>query len=127
MSSKTLAAAALAALSCAAGSTALANPGAGEGYDPLPVSTASALTRAQVRSEAAQARAQGLVTHGDRTVFLAPQGQPTARAQVLAELAEALRLGAFGKGEDGFAPTPEQLRRIQMAGLQALDTTLATR
>jgi hypothetical protein len=49
-------------------------------------------------------------------------GPAKARAQVVAETREAARLGLLKVGEDGIATdvTPEQLHRIEQAGLQAV-------
>jgi hypothetical protein len=50
------------------------------------------------------------------------------RAQVRAEAAEALRVGAISVGDREHAlPTAEQLDSIGMAGAKALSMTLASR
>jgi hypothetical protein len=49
------------------------------------------------------------------------------RAQVLAELAEARRLGLVGGGDFLVLPTPEQNERIRLAGLRAAMPMVAAR
>lgn len=45
---------------------------------------------------------------------------PKTRAQVLAELAEAKRIGAVQRGDVTLVETPEQLAQIAAAGVRAL-------
>jgi hypothetical protein len=46
---------------------------------------------------------------------------------VVAETREAARLGLFSHGDETVAPTPAQLARVELAGLQALTMALAMR
>ena len=92
-----------------------------------PIPQHSTLTRAEVREAAIQARAAGLVQHGDATHFAVPTGSSLTRAQVLAETLAAIRVGAISRGEHNSFPTAEQLQSIRMAGLEALTMDTATR
>jgi hypothetical protein len=84
----------------------------------------STKTRAEVRAETQIAVARGLVARSeadfDRLAQVAPSSM-LSRAQVLAEAAEARRLGLIAHG-DLAAPeaTPEQLERIRLAGQRVL-------
>jgi hypothetical protein len=48
------------------------------------------------------------------------------RAQVLAELSEARRLGLFAQGDRDVFASLEQLEQIRIAGLRAVETKVAT-
>jgi Domain of unknown function (DUF4148) len=92
-----------------------------------PVTWQSTLTRAEVRAEAARARAAGEFSLSDETYVPKVAFMPKTRAQVHAETLEAIRLGLTRNGEDTVLPTVEQLSRVEMAGLRALSMTLAAR
>lgn len=112
---KSLVAVALAALSF----NALA-----DGGDVQPfVSTPSTLTRAEVRVDLAKAMAAGTIAQGELAIVESARAASRSRAEVLAELREAQRLGLTRVGEIG-APiaTAEQLQRIQRAGERAATT-----
>lgn len=97
--------------------------------DVTPDNTApfmSTLTRAEVRQAAIEARAAGLISHGDRSFVAEPTGMAKTRAQVVAETLEAIRLGAIDRRELSSSPTPAQLESIRMAGLKALPMIAAT-
>jgi Domain of unknown function (DUF4148) len=50
---------------------------------------------------------------------------PKSRAQVIAELNEAQRLGLVARGERDVFSTPEQREQIRQAGLRALEVRVA--
>jgi hypothetical protein len=52
---------------------------------------------------------------------------PKTRAQVRAETLEAARIAPLSRGEHYHFYTPEELRRIQQAGLRALAVEMAAR
>ena len=52
---------------------------------------------------------------------------PKTRAQVRAETLEAARIAPLSRGEEYRFYTPEELQRIQQAGLRALATEMAAR
>lgn len=68
------------------------------------------------------ALAAGEQQYGDRTTHFeaAGNGPSKTRAQVLAELAEAVRIGAISRSESNTFPSDAQLRSIRLAGLKAL-------
>jgi hypothetical protein len=88
-------------------------------------------TRAEVRSELAQALREGRVARNDfdkQRLALEPIGLGKSRAQVVAETREAARLGLLGVGEYGaIPPTAEQLRLIALADERAMAVHLAAR
>jgi hypothetical protein len=51
---------------------------------------------------------------------------PLSRAQVLAELREAQRVGALDRHEHTSLPTPAQLESIRQAGLRAAQMQMAS-
>jgi hypothetical protein len=109
---KSLVAATLAALSFSAFA---------DGGDVQPfVSQPSTLTRAEVRADLAAAIAAGTIAQGELGSVWAPRGSERSRAEVVAELIEAQRLGLTRVTEAG-APvaTAEQLQLIQRAGERA--------
>jgi hypothetical protein len=113
---KSLVAATLAALSF----SALA-----DGGDVQPfVSQPSTLTRAEVRADLAAAIAAGAIAQGELDPILAPRASQRSRAEVVAELIEAQRLGLTRVTEAG-APvaTAEQLQLIRRAGERAAGMT----
>jgi Domain of unknown function (DUF4148) len=92
-----------------------------------PASTVSTLTRDDVRNAAIEARIAGLLHRGEATVHHEAALSLKTRAQVVAEAVEARRLGVIAGGEATVLPTPAQLERIQMAGLNAVPMNLAQR
>jgi hypothetical protein len=80
----------------------------------------STVTRAQVQSGVAAAVARGEIPVGERgPVFIDPPSTRT-RAQVLAELREAIRLGVHNPSEAGVPiTTPAQEAQIAAAGRAA--------
>jgi hypothetical protein len=83
----------------------------------------STITREQVKQEMREAYARGDRDCGERGYVAAETpSTPRSRAEVVAELREAQRLGLLSVGE-GNAPTatPEQERMIAEAGKQAAD------
>lgn len=90
----------------------------------------STLSRAEVRAAFIEARNAGLITAGEHTVAvesLRPTGTMLTRAQVLAELREAKRIGAIGYGDQPIIPTERQLSLIRMAGERAVAMAVAAR
>jgi Domain of unknown function (DUF4148) len=106
-------------------STAMAQ--AGEATYDYPVAQPSAVTRAEVKAEAARALAAGEPTGGEFTYLAPATGLVKTRAQVVAELREALRLGLIESGEKTVLPTAAQLAQVELAGLKALAMKVATR
>lgn len=100
---------------------------ANEGGFEYPLAYQSTLTRAEVRAEATRALAAGEVTRGEAGYVAPIIGMQKTRAQVFAETREAVRLGLVGGGEVIVTPTAVQLALVQMAGLKALDMTVAAR
>jgi hypothetical protein len=85
--------------------------------------TRSTLTREQVRQEMRDAIARGDRFDGERGYVPAPTpSKPRSRAEVLAELREAMRLGLLAVG-DGDIPvaTAAQERLIAKAGRDAAE------
>jgi hypothetical protein len=100
---------------------------AGEATYDYPATRPSAVTRAEVKAEAARALAAGELTRGEFTYLAPATGLAKARAQVVAELREAFRLGLIEDGEKPVLPTAAQLAQVERAGLQALAMTVAAR
>ncbi len=125
MFTKTLITAAIALVSFAASTAAMANEDSAQLL--AGPSLSSTLTRVEVRAEAQRARAAGEITQGEISADIKPVGMAKTRAQVRAELAEAIRVGAISQGENSTFPTAAQLQLIQMAGLRALQMTVAAR
>lgn len=90
-----------------------------------PVAATSVVSRAAVQEAALQARAAGLNPGGEAAHGQPAAGMALARAQVVAETLEAIRIGAVEHGEQSRVLTPMQLERIHMAGQRALSTTTA--
>lgn len=130
MFTKTRLSAFLAAVT-AVSAAALASPAfALEGDTGQGMTFHSTLTRAEVRAAFIQARDAGLITAGEHTVAvesLRPTGMMLTRAQVVAELREARRIGAIGHGDQIKIPTEEQLSLIRMAGERAAAMSVASR
>ncbi|MBC7942202.1 MAG: DUF4148 domain-containing protein [Chitinophagaceae bacterium] len=85
------------------------------------------LTRAEVKQQLRQARAEGRIVEGEQSYVAEPVGMAKTRAQVRAETLEAVRVGAIGYGEQSVFPTFAQLQSIELAGLKALSTHVAAR
>lgn len=112
INAKSLVAATLAALSF----SALA-----DGGDVQPfMSGPSTLTRADVRADLASAIAAGAISQGELVYAWSPRASERSRAEVLAELIEAQRLGLTRVTEAGTpVATAAQLQLIQRAGERA--------
>lgn len=76
-------------------------------------------TRAEVVAQLVGARAG--VNEIDAGLIVAIDNAPKTRAQVLAELAEAQRIGAVQRGDVTLIETAEQRAQIVAAGLRALN------
>lgn len=94
-----------------------------------PFAVASTLSRAEVRAELLRHRAANPLPAGDATPdFALPvAGMAKTRGQVVAELAEARRLGLVADGERSVFPTAAQLQAIEQAGQRALAMQVAVR
>ncbi len=88
------------------------------GAEPF-VNIHSAATTSEVRAQLAGARLG--VNDIDAGLVIAIDNAPKTRAQVLAELAEAKRIGAVQRGDVTFVETPEQTAQIVAAGVRALN------
>ncbi len=97
-----------------------ADPGA-------PTANTSTLTRMEVRAALDQARAEGRLERGERSLVTLPSGMAKTRAQVVAETQEAIRIGAIERGERSRDDTPQQIEQIRKAGLKALMMNVASR
>jgi hypothetical protein len=86
-----------------------------------------ARTRAEVLAELEAARASGELLRSQRDNYVPPStGVSKTRQQVNAETAEARRLGLLGHEGDGpVVATPEQLARVEAAGLRARAEAMA--
>ena len=108
----------LAIAALAASSSAFAND-----VDFYPNGFASSAIR-----EAQAARVAELARPGGDANAAAPAPTQKSRAQVVAETREAARLGLLSTGEAGaFQPTPEQARRVELAGQRAVGTEAASK
>ena len=65
------------------------------------------------------------LVQGEAFNFPEPVGEAKTRAQVRAETLEAIRVGAISRSDRYEFPTAQQLESIRMAGLRALDPTMA--
>ncbi len=83
------------------------------------------LTRAEVRAQAIAARDAGQLPDTDIVAFNVPAGFEKTRAQVLAELNEAQRLGLVNvaDGEYPVIATAQQAEQVRQAGLRAVGTS----
>ena len=79
----------------------------------------STASRAEVRAEAVAAREANLIAHGEILPVQKTEGVGKTRAQVVAETAEARRLGLLHIGEEMKFATPTQAEQIRLAGLRA--------
>jgi|LNFM01.1.fsa_nt_gb hypothetical protein len=96
-----------------------------DGGDVQPfVSQPSTLTRAEVRADLVAAIAAGAIAQGELGHVWSPRASERSRAEVVAELIEAQRLGLTRVTEAG-APvaTAEQLQLIRRAGERAATMT----
>lgn len=88
-----------------------------------PVSkTVSTLTRADIQAQAIAARDAGHFDNMDTQPLIVPTGIAKSRAQVVAETAEAQRLGLLNVSDHEFPKiaTPEQAEQVRQAGLRAI-------
>lgn len=126
---KTLLAAAVVAFAAFSTTAAAAGPigDADPGYPGLVhgqiVSTAAA---DKTTPRMAATRVTQPLVQGEAFNFPEPVGEAKTRAQVRAETLEAIRVGAIQRSERFELPTAEQLESIRLAGLRALDPTVAT-
>lgn len=91
-----------------------------------PVSkTVSTLTRAEVQAQAVAARDAGHFDHMDTQPLIVPTGIAKTRAQVVAETAEAQRLGLLNVSDTDYpkVATAEQAELVRQAGLRAITST----
>lgn len=123
MNTKTLFAAAFAALTALGAGSAFA----GEATYDYPVVYTSTVSRADVKAQALQARAAGQIAQGELSVVVTDTGPALTRAQVKAETLEAIRVGAISRHEQSLAPSAAQLESIRMAGQKAVVMTMASR
>ncbi len=79
----------------------------------------SQASQAEVRGQAIAAQNAGLIVNGEITPVQKVETVGKTRAQVVAETAEARRLGLLTIGEEMQFATPAQAEQIRMAGLQA--------
>jgi Domain of unknown function (DUF4148) len=106
----------------------LSLPAAAQDATPdYPQASASTLGRAEVRADAAQAHAAGLIASSESPETPPAAGVPLSRVQVLAELHEAKRLGLVGGGESLALPTEAQQQAVYNAGLRAVAAARAGR
>ena len=85
-------------------------------------SSSSTVTREQVRQDMLDAYARGDRDYGERGVVVAETQPSRSRAEVLAELREATRLGLVSVGEsDAPVATAEQEQLIAKAGHDAAE------
>ena len=112
-----------------AATAALASPAlALEGDTGQSMKFTSTLSRDEVRAAFIEARNAGLITTGEHSVAverLQPSGMALTRAQVVAELREARRIGAIAYGDRPVIPTEHQLSLIRMAGERAAAMAMA--
>lgn len=85
----------------------------------------STLTRAEVQAQAIAARDAGHFDHMDTQPLIVPTGASKTRAQVVAETAEAQRLGLLNVSDTDYPKiaTAEQAELVRQAGLRALSST----
>lgn len=101
--------------------------GTGEATYDYPAAYSSTVSRADVHAQAVHARNAGLVAQGELSVVIADTGPALTRAQVRAETLEAIRIGAINRGgEHHVVPTVAQLESIRLAGLKAVEITMAS-
>lgn len=85
----------------------------------------STLTRAEVQAQAIAARDAGHFDHMDTQPLIVPTGIAKTRAQVVAETAEAQRLGLLNVSDTDYPKiaTAEQAELVRQAGLRAVSST----
>lgn len=85
----------------------------------------SSLTRAEVQAQAIAARDAGQLPDTDIVSFKVPAGFEKTRAQVVAELGEAQRLGLVNvaDGEYPVIATAQQAELVRQAGLRAIGSS----
>jgi fatty acid-binding protein DegV len=88
------------------------------GNEPF-VNIHSQATASEVRAQLAGARAG--INEIDAGLIVVNDSAPKTRAQVLAELAEAKRLGLVQRGDVTLIETTEQRAQIAAAGVRALN------
>jgi D-serine deaminase-like pyridoxal phosphate-dependent protein len=88
------------------------------GAEPF-VNIHSTATASEVRAQLAGTRAG--INEIDAGLIVVNDSAPKTRAQVLAELAEATRLGLVQRGDVTLVETPEQRAQIAAAGVRALN------
>lgn len=93
-------------------------PGFANGPMVTPVAKTAAPRLAAVRITAP-------LVQGEAFNFPEPVGESKTRAQVRAETLEAIRVGAISRGERYAFPSADQLESIRLAGLRALDPSVA--
>jgi hypothetical protein len=81
----------------------------GEAYNPLPQATMSSTSRAEVKSELAQAQSAGQLAYGEAGYKVPTASSTKTRAEVRADLQIWRESGlwqyeAFGEGPNGFEP-----------------------
>ncbi len=86
-------------------------------------------TRAEVREETLQAARANLIPRTDADIERIARaqdaiGEPVSRQQVVAELAEARRLGLLQTGDQYVFPTPRQAEQIRLAGVRAAEQVM---
>lgn len=90
-----------------------------------PQDAQSTKSRAEVRAEAVAALKAGQIESGEASRFVIETHGTKSRAQVMAEAVEARRLGVIGHGEVSVVATPAQAEQVRLAGLRAIDPSLA--
>lgn len=83
------------------------------------------LTRAEVQAQAIAARDAGRLADTDIVKFEVPAGFEKTRAQVVAELKEAQRLGLVNENDAAYPviATAQQAEQVRQAGLRAVAGT----
>lgn len=84
-------------------------------------------TRAEVIAEtvAYLQTTNGAFASGEARAPMGPALTQPTRAQVLAEITEAKRLGLLTHGEASVVPTPQQNEQVRQAGLRAAHVLIA--
>jgi|OpeIllAssembly_1097287.scaffolds.fasta_scaffold02008_5 hypothetical protein len=118
----------LVTLIAAASAFVMALPASAQEATPdYPAAYTSSVSRDEVRDATSQARAAGQIVDGERSHVASASGMPLTRAQVVAELGEARRLGLVTEGEQVAVATEAQLQSITSAGLRATSTAVAAK
>lgn len=98
-----------------------------EGGPQIVWNSKSTVSRMDVLLGLARALKAGELNSIETRFVPAPTGMPLTRAQVKAELLEAIRIGAIDHGERSVTPTAAQLEWIRLAGVRAVAMNVATR